>query len=336
MPRPTSPNTASFIRIRRIHVLLSEGRPFTAPGLARELEVDKRTIKRDIDALRDQLGAPVAWDPDARTYRYTRPCTALPLVRFDAAEAGALMLASRTFAAWKHSPLRRAFASALDKLAPIVGGVVSLSADALDAFHQTPDSAAEREQRHIVALLEAIHLRRVLRLRYQKPGDDAPAERTVHPLHLAELDHRWVLIAHDPAAHEPRKFLLTRLAEATPTGATFDPPPDFDIAAYLAGSLGRHTGDGDHRVEIALDERAAVYVRERPWHPTQTLTPLPDGRTCVTLRLNNLIDIENTVLRCGAHAEVLAPPELRTRVRAAHAAALARYDTPAGSSGGKR
>ena len=64
-----------------------------------------RTIKRDIEFMRDRFGAPIAWDRANRAYYYTHHCDLLPLLRIDADEALALALARNTFAAWRGSPL---------------------------------------------------------------------------------------------------------------------------------------------------------------------------------------------------------------------------------------
>jgi predicted DNA-binding transcriptional regulator YafY len=55
------------------------------------------------------------------------------------------------------------------------------------------------------------------------------------------------------------------------------------------------------------------------------MTERTDGGVEPTLRLNHLADAKNAVLRWGAHAEVLSPPELRAEVRAELNAALAEY-----------
>ena len=39
-------------------------------GFAREWEVPRKTVQRDIDYLRDQLGAPLAYDQTHRGYSY--------------------------------------------------------------------------------------------------------------------------------------------------------------------------------------------------------------------------------------------------------------------------
>lgn len=320
---------AALERVVRIHERLGNEDRLTAESIAREFEVAPRTIKRDIEFMRDRLGMPIVWDAASHSYVCTHHHDLLPLLRIDADEALALALAGRTFAAWHGSPLGRALTAALEKIAPIVGGAVSLPVDSLPGLLFAPeDPAGEAEHRYFALLLEAILRRRELRLAYRKPraGAAANAEpRLVRPLHLALLDHRWMLVAHDVARGAIRNFLLARIEAAEPTGARFAPPVDFDRDAYLRGSLGRFTGEKEHTVRIAFDATAAPYVRERPWHPTQRLVEREQGGVEATLRLNNLVDIERRVLACGPHAEVLAPAELREAIRAAAGAMAARY-----------
>lgn len=314
-------------RIVHLHRRLSNEQFVTAESLGGELEVSSRTIKRDIELMRDRLGVPIAWDAATHSYTYTHHCDLLPLLRIDADEALALALAGKTFAAWHGSPLGRALTSALEKIAPIVGGAVSLPVDALkDLLFAQDDPAADAEHRHFALLLEAIHRRRELRITYQKPKANTDAEtRTIHPLHLAYLDHRWMLIAHDVSRGARRNFVLARIRDGQPTGARFEPPANFDREKYLRGSLGRFTGDTEHDVRITIDAEAAPYLRERPWHPSQEITERPDGAIEVSFRLNHLHDIERRVLACGIHAEALAPPELRERIRNSATLLATRY-----------
>ncbi|MEX2043896.1 MAG: transcriptional regulator [Opitutus sp.] len=318
---------SALFRIVHLHRRLAREQFVTSESLARELEVSSRTIKRDIDLLRDQLEAPIKWDPATHSYTYTRHYDLLPLLRIDAGEALALALAGRIFAAWGGSPLGLALTSALQKISPIVRGAVSLGASALENLLFSPeDPAAEAEHWHFATLLEAIHSRREMRVVYQKPKTDSPSEtRILLPLHLAHLDHRWMLVAHDRVRHAPRNFLLSRIRNAMPTGRRFRPPPDFDCKRYLRGCLGRFAGDTEHDVKIAADAEIAPYLRERPWHASQRIVEFSGGRIEASFRLNHLNDIERRILACGAHAEVLAPPELRERIRKTAAALLANH-----------
>lgn len=331
MTKPAEPSgancgRATLRRVLFIHERLGNGFPVTAVSLARELEASQRTIKRDIEFMRDQLGAPIEWDGGVRSYVYTAPCDILPLLRLDAGEALALTLAGRTFAAWHGTPLGRALSAALNKIAGVVGGAVSLPVSEIDHLvsHQPgAGGAADAEHRHFATSLEAIIRHRVLRLVYQKPRAGAPPEtRLVHPLHLACLDHRWVLIAHDPTRRALRNFLLGRIREAHATPQAFEPPPDLDLPAYLRGSLGRFTGGDEIEIRLVFDAELAPYLRENPWHTSQVVIDRPDDSIEVTLRLNNLTDVRRHILACGRHVEVLAPATLRETIHA-EATALA-------------
>lgn len=313
-------------RVLFIHERLGNRHRATAASLARELETSERTIKRDLEFMRDRLGAPIEWAGGAHSYRYSRACDILPLLRLEADEALALMLAGRTFSAWRGSPLGRALTAALGKIAGVVGGAISLPATEVSDLVFQPDEGpeADTETRFFAPALEAIRRRRELCIRYRKPGARTDETRAIHPLHLAYLDHRWVLVAHDPAKNAPRNFLLARIRAAT-AGPRFEPPAGFDLQAYLRGSLGRFTGGQEITVRLAFDATVAPYLREHPWHISQTITDLPGDAIEVTLRLNNLIDVQRRILACGSHVEVLAPAELRATIHAEAAAMAARH-----------
>ncbi|MEJ1973487.1 MAG: WYL domain-containing protein [Lacunisphaera sp.] len=328
-PAPaTDCGRATLRRVLFIHERLGNGHVATAVSFARELETSERTIKRDIEFMRDQLGAPIEWDAAGHSYVYSLPCDLLPLLRLDAGEALALTLAGKTFAAWHGTPLGRALTAALKKIAGVVGGAVSFPVADISQLVSQPEAqpAADTELRYFATALEAIRRQRVLRLVYQKPRTGAAAEtRLIHPLHLACLDHRWVLIAFDPARRAPRNFLLGRIREAGATAATFKPPAGFDLPSYLRGSLGRFAGEQEHEVRLVFDAALAPYLRERPWHASQTLSERSDGTVEAIFRLNNLTDICRHILACGRHVEVLAPPELRETIRAEAVALVERH-----------
>ncbi len=316
------------MRILRIHEHLSHHRQVTAASLAKTLGVTDRTIKRDIEIMRSGGRAVVTWEPSTRTYIYEKPCEHLPLLSLDGEEALALILASRVFSAWRGTALGQALHAALDKIATTVGGAISLPADEVGRliFQSDDGTEARSELRWFASLLAAIRRRRELLLVYRKPGAKASERRRVHPLRLAWLDHRWVLVAYDLKKAEPRKFVLGRIEAATNTGSRFDPPVEFDVAAYLEGSFGLFTGERTEEVRVRFDAFAAPYIRERRWHPSQEIAELPgQGGVEVTLRLNNLIDVRRWILSWGAHVEVRAPAELREAVRTEAQALLAKH-----------
>jgi predicted DNA-binding transcriptional regulator YafY len=235
-----------------------------------------------------------------------------------------LAVVGRIIEGWHDSPLGRSLDAIVRKIAPVLGGSVAIATDSVDRVLATPSSAdALQELESFFPILEALLERRQLRLDYMKAAASRAEERLVHPLHLARLDNGWVLVAHDPARGVVRHFVLSRIRNVISTGATFEPPKDFDSRKYIRDCFGRFGGEAEHEVRIALDAHAAFYAREKPWHTSQQLTERPDGRVELTLRVNHLAEVRNAVLRWSPHAEAIAPPELRADVRAALQAALA-------------
>lgn len=323
---------ASCVALRRlfaIHERLVSGESVNARTLAEQLGVSERTIKRDIETLRHEQGAEIRWEPATGTYFCERPSEHLPLLRISADEAIALTLANQTFAAWGGSPLGRALDSVLSKIAHVVGDAVSMPASTLaDCIFQPADETADGSRRHFARLLEAIRRRQVLRLQYQKPAEPIPSERIVHPLHLAFLEHEWTLIAYAPDRSALRQFLLTRIGMIHTEGHPFTPPADFDPKRYLSGAFGRFVGAQLQEVHLRFDAYAAPFLREKRWHPSQTLRELPDGGVEATLQVSHLLDVQRWVLSWGHHAEALAPAALRDAIAQELAALAARYPQP--------
>lgn len=315
---------AATIRLFDLHDRLAAGRQVDAVSLARELELDPRTIKRDIDLLRDRRGAPLCWDAKRKSYRYTAPFDLASGLRLDAEEALAVVLAGRTLAAWGGAPLGRTLTATLEKIARFAGPAISFPiADLHAVLHQDDAALDAPEHRHFASLLEDILARRELVVRYQKPSATRPERRVLRPLHLAYLDHRWMLIAEDAGRKAWRNFLLPRIHAIERTARTFTPPSPDKLKKHLAGSLGRFTGDQEIEVRLRFSATAAPYLRERPWHTSQKFTPLAQGGAEVVLTLNNLVDVQRRILASGRHVEVLTPPELRQSI-ASEIAAMSR------------
>ena len=79
-------------------------------------------------------------------------------------------------------------------------------------------------------------------------------------------------------------------------------------------------------MRLRFDAFAARLIRERTWHASQTMEPLPDGGLDLSMHVGLSPEVERWILGWGEHVEALAPPELRQsiartaeQVAAAHA-----------------
>jgi predicted DNA-binding transcriptional regulator YafY len=78
-------------------------------------------------------------------------------------------------------------------------------------------------------------------------------------------------------------------------------------------------------VRIGFDAEAARTVRNRTWHPSQVIRPLPGGGLELTLRARDEAEITRWVLSWGTHAWVIEPTRVRLLMREVARAILARH-----------
>lgn len=326
--RPEDLVGAPLARVIEVHTWINEGRRVTSGMLVAEWGVARSTVMRHLACMSERLKMPLAWDAAKNSYIFTRPCPTLPFVVLERRDALVLALAGRVCEVFHGSFFAQRLDAILKKLAPMLGTAVSTSVAALDRVFVPPQPDAFDEFEHFFPLFDAIEQRRAVRLHYTKRESDETEERLVHPLALARrrTDNRWLLVAYDPTRTALRRFLLMRIQEIAAADATFEPPAGIDVRDYLRKSLDHSAEEAaEHDVRVALDARSAFYAREQPWHPSQRLKTLPDGRVELTIRVNDLPGAMNLVLHWGRHVEVLAPAQLRDDVRQELQAAAAQY-----------
>jgi len=150
---------------------------------------------------------------------------------------------------------------------------------------------------------------------YRKPGDSKTTLRRVQPYHLSHRENLWYLIARDLERSALRTFALPRIHNVRVLNKTFVRPDDFSSETFFSSALGVLGGSGNFEVSIRFSAKVADRVRERIWHESQKMEDLPDGRLNLSMRLGALAEVESWVLGWGSEAEVLGPPELRSRIR---------------------
>ncbi|MFP4283320.1 MAG: helix-turn-helix transcriptional regulator [Verrucomicrobiota bacterium] len=315
--------------MQRIHQELQAHRAPNCSSLAQALEVSTKTVRRDLEYMRDQLGLPIEYDPAQHAYFYNREVHAFPTLQVTEGEVLALFVAQKALAQYSGTPFEDPLRHAFEKIASSMGDVLTVSPDGLAealSFRHTGDAVADMAL--FQAVTDAVLQSRELRFTYHKLNATRPEPRHVQPYHLACIDHGWYLFAHDLDRQAIRCFALTRLKTLLELGAPFEKPADFSLKEHLMSSFGVFTGEGDFSVRIAFDAFAARLVRERHWHSSQSLRELPDGSLELALRLASLEEIERWTLSWGSHAKVLAPAQLKQRVKRALDKMQASYAEP--------
>ena len=219
-------------RLLRLASLLQSRRHWPGQVLAGELGVDARTVRRDVDRLRE-LGYPVeASSGVGGGYGLGRGAELPPLV-LDDEEAVALAIALRAASA-NVGGIESTALRLLAKLDQLMPTRLRRRAGALHGVMLSLRTGPPLVDAGLLSeLAMACRDSRRLRFRYRNhPGEKS--QREVEPLRLANYGRRWYLIAWDPSRDDWRSFRIDRFEGAPTVGEAFVPrPPPPDVATKL-------------------------------------------------------------------------------------------------------
>ncbi len=231
-------------RLLALLSLLQQRREWSGPELARRLEVGPRTIRRDVDKLR-QLGYPIAAAPGiAGGYRLGAGAEMPPLL-LDDAEAVAVAVGLRSAASGSISGIEETSVRALAKLEQILPDRlrrrVRALGDATSAFQvEGPRIDAEELARIAAACRDG------MRLRFAYTAKDGVAtERDVEPAAIVHSGWRWYLVAFDRDRSDWRTFRVDRIEGGVQTAGRGErrEVPGGDAAAYVKQQIRAEPAD---------------------------------------------------------------------------------------------
>lgn len=295
---------------------IRSGRYPSAPQMADKFELSTRTVKRRIEFMRYDLGAPIEYDASKKGYYYREDDWLLPPIKVSEGELFAVVLAERALRGLKNNPLADRLKTIFEKIAMQLPEEVEVDPAELArgiGFADGPQHAPDA--RMVDALGKAVQNGRTVEMDYYKLSADETVHRTVDPLMLRCVDGEWYLVGHAHETGYVSLFHMGRIGEYDVTDDGFDRDGiDFDAETYFQDTF--EAGHGTERVEasIRFTGWAARYVAEREWHPEQNMKKEPGGDVVLSLPVGWLEEVKSWVLSYGQHAEVLAPPILRRRV----------------------
>jgi predicted DNA-binding transcriptional regulator YafY len=302
-------------RTLRLLSLLQTHRYWPGTELAQRLGVSVRTLRRDVDRLRE-LGYPVDAQRGVEGGYQLAAGAALPPLVVDDEEAIALALGLQAAAQGGVEGVAEAGARALAKVVQVMPARLRRRLEALRAMTvpaEWPGGIRAGVEPDVLTTV-ALACRDSERLRFSYTAADAArTERQVEPHRLVTLGRRWYLVAYDLTRHDWRSFRLDRLTGPHATGARFRPRdlPAADAAEFVRSRL-EHL-PRPYRVEVRIDAAAAV-VRERigRW---STVEEIDAGHCRIRMTVDNLDWPTMALGVVGADFRVEHPPELLHQVR---------------------
>jgi predicted DNA-binding transcriptional regulator YafY len=291
----------------------------TSKSLSEALEVSDRTIRSDLDFLRERYHAPLDYSKRKGWY-YTDQAWRFPTVTLSQGELFALTLGARMLEAYAGLPYELELRSAIERLSERLPEKMWIDLQQLadervifrsgaEMFNFDPDIWQK--------LMEACRTSQQVWIHYYAATRNQESERVIDPyfIQIYRANNPYLIgFCHKRA--EFRWFRIDRIKELRLLDETFERDPNFNAQTYLEQIFQSEVGGHPVPVTIWFDEATAPFIRERRWHVTQEITEHTDGSLTLHLTTSGLNDRKRWIVGYGKGAVVKEPAELVNLVKA--------------------
>jgi predicted DNA-binding transcriptional regulator YafY len=309
-------------RIYKFDRLLRRKQPPTKREMLRDFEISPAQFKRDLDFMRERLGASITFDSATGGYRYATSDFNLPGLWFSESEVYSMLLMHALLDQLQAGLVREQLAPFEDKLRALLGKPRRGADSILERMRVTPAPQRPANPRHFQTVCDGTLRRKRLRMRYYARYRDAETDRVVSPQRVVYYRGNWYLDAWCHEKQAGRRFAIDAVREVIVMEE-----PAIEVAANGGEEQGYgiFAGPAEHVATLVFDAEAARWVGEEEWHPHQKAARMPDGGIQLEVPYSEPREIMMDILRHGPHVEVVRPASLRNAVADAHRQAAEKY-----------
>ena len=310
-------------RTERFHLIdqmLNNSRCVNRQKFLDTLEISPATFKRDLEYMRDRLGAPIIWDRDMNGYKYQQQDAGqnafqLPGLWFNTAEIQALLMMN----AWLENlqpgilsqhirPLQARIRSLLDHCDDSVEEITRR----IRILTQPRKTANES---FFVLISQALLKRKRLRIRHFNRHSGVSSEREISPQRLTFYRDNWYLDSWCHVRKAIRSFAVDALEQVEILSTAAKDIADKQLDAELSSGYGIFSGSDIHWAELRFSPHRARWVAQEQWHPQQESHFDEAGYYTLKIPYSQQPELIMDILKYGADVEVLTPASLREKVR---------------------
>jgi predicted DNA-binding transcriptional regulator YafY len=301
-------------RLLQLLSLLQTPREWPGPELAGRLGVTPRTIRRDIDRLRE-LGYPVhATQGNIGGYRLTAG-TVMPPLLVDDEEAIAIAVGLRTAATSAVTGIEDTSLRALAKLERLLPQRLRHRVTALThaAVTLPPPDGPATDADTLAVLAAACLAREKVRFTYTKAHGETGG-RLAEPHRLVASGRLWYLVAHDDHRAAWRSFRVDRISGVRRTGIRVparELPGGVDTLTWVSSAMPDRTARARLLLHVPAGRAAALVPG---WQGT--LEPVDDDSCLLHTHPGSAAELAGRIARLPIDYTLHGPPEVAARLRA--------------------
>ena len=289
-------------------------------GVPDDYPKNPRTVRRDLEALA-AVGFPLVTERrNVQTrWRLMEGFRDIPALGFSPTELMALLLSRSLLKPLEGTEIAESLSSALGKAAtalPPQGHEYVRAMEEMFSVGIGPHKNFRDHRQTIDLISRAIDKRRTAQMRYFSASRGSTTRREVDPYYLRFAGGGLYLIGYCHLRKEVRMFAVERIRSIALTDRPYQMPLDFKVDEYVQDALGVMRSGRRIEVELLFSKKAAAWVRDKTWHPSQQTAVLRDGRLKMTLKVADNEELVGWILSFGGEVKVAGPEALRAKVRA--------------------
>jgi len=318
-------------RVYKIERLIRNRGHVSFKTLLEELEVSPATLKRDLEYLRDQLGAPIEYDRFSNGYRMLADARGqkheLPGLWFNERELYSLLMAHQLLSDLdSDGVISRHLQPLLERIHQMLGTGEAETRELLKRVKITGSAKRPVSSQSFELIGEALLKRRRIHMSYLTRGRGQVSERDVSPQRLMHYRNTWYLDAWCHTREQILRFALDAIQSAEVLETKAKDVALKQVEAEMDGGYGIYGGGAKRQwAKLVFQAQAAQWVSREEWHPEQRGRWLEGGQYELEVPYTNETEIVMDILRQGEQVKVSSPASLAKAVTARLAAAAARY-----------
>lgn len=314
---------AKYESVNLLYKLLKQARyPVSKKQLQAQLECSPASVERYLTELRDTYGQNVEYNREYNGYQLSQNSQdiELPSHLFTTQEINAILLLEQLIDDLEPGFLKHDLQSVKSHLATLKTKFTG----AISANHEKRIRMINMGKRHgkinhLSTLTRAVLERQNIKLRYDsRSTNTAKSTRLLSPQRLTHYRDNWYLDAWCHTRQALRTFALERIEalEMTQEGELINLSAK-QLDAHYAQTFGIFGGSVTATAVLKFTPHRSQWVAEEVWHQHQRGTWLDDGSYQLEIPYGNDTELIGDILKYGDQVEVLAPPELRSKLKVA-------------------
>ena len=314
-------------RFYRIQQLLRQNRAVPIERFLRELEISLATFKRDLEYMRSRLNVPIVWDREIGGYRVDGGVGVqeLPGVWFNDAEIYALLTMQRLLENLEPGLLAPHVAPLLERLRAAMSSGQHPSEEVQNRIRILHLAKRTLPSKYFGSAAKALLERKRLHIDYYTRARDEVTQRNVSPQRLVYYRENWYLDAWCHLRQDIRSFAVDAIRAAEMLDEPAREVSEADLDQVLSAGYGIFSGKDVQLARLRFTPERARWVASEEWHPQQRSSFDRQGRYLLEFPYSDHRELVMDVMRHGPEVEVLAPEDLRLKVRETLRAALDQY-----------